>query len=623
MKSPLMLAALAAPLSAQVLAQTDSQVLEPTVVTATRTAEPAGETLATVSVIDRAEIERRQARSVPDLLRTLPGVSIAQSGGPGQSASVMLRGTNADHVLVLVDGVRVGSATLGTTSLQDLPVDQIERIEVVRGPRSSLYGSEAIGGVIQIFTRRGGGALTPRFSVGVGELGTASVSGGLSGGGEHAWFNLGANFEQTDGINACAGRPFPYAGCGVDQPDRDGYSSHGVSARAGYAFNERAEVEFHLLSAESANDFDGSVFSGNQARSSQQVFGANATLRPLDAWTLTLTAGRSWDDYRVFYDDAAAAVFDQFVDRFQTERDSLSLQSDVTIAAGQLVSLGVDYVDDRVSGTVDYAEDARDNLGVFGQYQGSFGAFDLKLSLRQDDNQQFGSHTTGSAALGYLFANDIQVALSYGTGFKAPTFNELYYPGFGNTALDPEESESIELMANGPLPLPGRMRGDWQLSLYQTEIDDLIAYDSATFAPANVDSARIRGLEASADVRWDDWTLAGNLTLLDPENRSDGANDGNLLPRRAEQSLQLDLDRTLGRWRAGATLQLVGERYDDLANQVDLDAYALLDLRLEYAFNPALRLQGRLANALDETYETAYLYNQPGRAFYLTLRYQP
>ena len=517
----------------------DTTELGPVVVTATRTPEPESQTLASVTVIDRAEIERRQARSVPDLLRGLAGVSVSGSGGPGQPSSVFVRGTDADQTLVLIDGVKVGGATLGSVQWENLPVAQIERIELVRGPRSSLYGSEAIGGVIQIFTRKGGGALNPRASVGAGTYGTANGSLGLSGGGDKGWFNLEGSLEQTDGFNACNGRPEPFAGCGVFESDSDGYQNRSVSARAGYALHERAEIDVHLLRTDNAVDFDGSPFSGNSARSSQQVLGASARLKPLDPWTLTLAAGRYWDKFRAFFQES-------FLDRFDTERDTLSLQNDIALAPEHLLTLGIDYREDRVDGTVDYTEDSRDDTGVFGQYQGQWGGLDAKLSVRQDDDQQFGTQGTGNGAIGYRFSNGLRVAASYGTAFKAPTFNDLYFPFFVNPELHTEQSRRAELEVSGPLPA-----GLWSLNLYQTQIDDLIAFDPFTFQVDNIDQARIRGLEAAARVAFGDWTLRGNLTLLDPENQSEGPNDGNLLPRRAEQTVNLDIDRRLGRWLFG------------------------------------------------------------------------
>ncbi|WP_209262432.1 TonB-dependent vitamin B12 receptor [Thiorhodococcus minor] len=621
MKHSLMLAACSLSLASVAFAEEPVTSLEPVVVTATRT--PQADSLASVTVIDRAEIERRQARSVPDLLQGLAGITVSRSGGAGQGASVFLRGTNSDHVLVLVDGVKIGSSTAGQTPFENLPIDQIDRIEIVRGPRSSLYGSEAIGGVIQIFTRRGGGALTPRVSVSAGSRGAADVAASLGGGGEQAWWSAGANLTSTDGINACDGRASPFAGCGVEQPDRDGYRNTSLSLRGGYAFSDAAKLDVYLLRSENRTEFDGSEYAGNLSRAEQQVLGTTAVLQPLEPWTLRLTAGRSWDKYRAYFEDPDTGADETFVDSFDTERDTFSLQNDLTIGTAHLVTLGLDYQEDRVGGSVDYSEDSRDNLGVFGQYQGYLGATDLELSLRHDDNQQFDGHTTGSAAIGYRIGPDTRVSLSYGTAFKAPTFNDLYYPSYGSPDLDPEQSESLELGLTGILPLGASASGSWDVRLYETRIDDLIAYDAAASAVANVQEARIRGLEVSSTVRYADWSTQANLTLLDPENRSEGPSQGNLLPRRPQQSFRLDIDRQLARWAAGASLYVAGRSFDDLANDDRLDGYALVDLRAEYALTQALKIQARVENLLDEDDETAYLYNRPGRSFYLTLSYQP
>jgi vitamin B12 transporter len=599
----------------------DAVELAPIVVTATRTARTADETLAPVTVIDRAAIERMQARSVPDALRGVPGLAVASNGGRGQQTSVFLRGTNSSHVLVLIDGVKVGSPTTGGAPFQDYPIDQVERIEVVRGPRSSLYGSEAIGGVIQIFTRRGGGPLAPRLTVGGGSEGTVNGAFGLSGGGDRGWVDASAGFEATDGFDACRGEPF-VGGCFVREPDRDRYRNDAGHLRAGYRFDGGAEVDLHWLRSETDTHFDGIPSSGNELGTVQQVAGAALSLFPTPSWKLALSAGRSRDEGEYRYDGV-------FLNRIDTERDTVSVQSDVFVAEQHGLTLGLDHQQDRVDATEDYTEDSRRNTGAFGQYQGTFGAHDLRASLRHDDNEQFGGHTTGDGAWGYTLANGLRLTASYGTAFKTPTFNDLYYPfvdygfGFGysgNPDLEPERSRSVEVGVGGPW-----RSGSWSLNLYQTDLDDLIAIDTSApiSMPVNVAEARIRGLEAVANARIAAWDLGASLTLLDPENRSDGPSHGNRLPRRPEQTLSLDLDRDLGRYRLGASLLLVGRRFDDLANDVRLDAYTLVDLRAEYRFSDSLTLQGRIENLLDEEYETAAYYNQPGRSFYLTLRYQP
>ncbi len=583
---------------------------DPIVITASRTADTADESLAAVTIVTREEIERLQAQSVQDLLRALPGVGIVNNGGPGKATSVFLRGAESDHVLVLIDGVRVGSATLGTMAFQDIPVAQIERIEIVRGPRSSLYGSEAIGGVIQIFTRQGGGALTPFFAVGGGSYRTYSASAGLSGGGSRGWFNLSVSGLDTEGFNACTGKPSPGgAGCFTIEPDKDGYRNLSGALRAGYRFGEGFEVDLHALRAEGKNAFDGGFV--NESESVQQVLGGSLRYVPAPRWHVTLTAGRSRDVSENFKDGA-------FQSRFETERDTLSLQNDVTLLDDHRLTVGVDYRDDRVAGTTAYAVTSRDDTGLFAQYRGGFGAHDVQLSVRRDDDVQFGVRTTGAVAWGHDLGGGARLTASYGTAFKAPTFNELYYPGYGNPALRPESSRSVEIGLRGE-PAWGR----WSLNAYETRIDDLIAYDAALFAPNNIDEARILGMEAVLGARLGGWMWNAGLTLLAPENRSGGVNDGNVLPRRAKRTLRLDADRDFGRYQLGASLVAVSRRYDDLGNTRVLDGYATVDVRGEYVPARGWRVQARIENLFDADYETAAYYNQPGRGFYLTLRYEP
>lgn len=588
----------------------DVTELDPVVVTATRTAQTADETLASVTVVTREEIERKQARSVSDALRGMPGLAISNAGGRGQPTTFFLRGTDSDHVLVLIDGVKIGSPTLGPAPFQDLPIEQIDRIEVVRGPRSSLYGSEAIGGVIQIFTRRGGGPLTPRVTAGAGSYKTVNGSLGLSGGGEQGWFDASIRFEDTGGFNACDGEPF-IGGCFVLEPDKDGYGNAAGHVRAGLSFGNLGDFDVRFLRSETDTDFDGTPFGGNQSSTVQQVAGANLSIYPVQSWKLTLAGGRSWDQLDVFYEGA-------YLDTFDTTRDTLSLQNDLSLNEDHIVTAGIDSQDDRVSGTVEYEESTRGNIGFFGQYQGGFGGHLIKASLRHDDNEQFGGHDSGDAAWGYRLNDRMRLSASFGTAFKAPTFNDLYYPFFGNPDLDPETSRSVELGVAGDLDL-----GSWSVNLYQTDIDDLIAFDATVQKPANIDRARIRGLEAVAGLSLRGWDLNANLTVLDPRNRSQGPNKDNLLPRRPEQSFRLDLDRDFGDIRAGGTLFLSGRAYDEFANRIRLDAYALVDLRAEYDFSKSFRLQGRIENLFDEDYETAAYYNQPGRSVFLTLRYEP
>ena len=577
------------------------------VVTPTRTAQTVDESLASVSVVDRKQIEQRQARTVEDALRGLPGLDFSNNGGRGRATQVFMRGAEGDHVLVLVDGVKVGSPTLGQTQFENLPIGQIERIEVVRGPRSSLYGSEALGGVIQIFTRKGGGPLTPSFSVTGGSHETGEATAGLSGGGANSWFNLSASGTDTQGINACRGVP-GLAGCFVNEPDDDAYRSVSGSARAGMRFDNGVEMDAHYLRTESESFFDGGFV--NESENMQQVLGGSLRASPHAIWRATLLGGRSWDDSDNFRNGVKMS-------RFDGRRDTLSLQNDFTLAPQHVISLGADYQKDRISSDTAYPVTSRDNYGVFGQYQAGTGRHNAVFGLRRDDNEQFGGKTTGNAAYGYDLTRALRVTASYGTAYKAPTFNELYFPFFGDPDLDPETARTIEAGISGNHAL-----GKWAVHVFHTRLENLIAFDAARRLAANVDDARIRGLELEAGAVLAGWAAQASLTLLDPENRSNGANRGNVLPRRAEESLRLDTDRDFGRFTAGASMIAAGKRYDDLANRQKLDPYVTFDLRGGYRVTDHWLLQGRAENLLDRDYETAAFFNQPGRSLFITLAYQ-
>ena len=592
---------------------TQPTALTPVVVTATRTAITVDDALSSVSVITRQDIERLQPVSLIDLLQGLPGVTFAQSGGLGQQSSLFLRGTNSSHTLLLIDGVRVGTVSAGIPAFEQLPLDQIERIEVVRGPRSSLYGADAIGGVIQIFTRHGprNGGLAPSLRFGSGSRGYADGQAGLSGGDAHAWYNLSVGGQYTRGINACrVGAAEAFAGCFADEPDADGYRNRNALANAGYRWDNGTKLTAIWLRSASHVEFDGAPY-GNQHDNAQQVGGVRLGFDPLSAWKVTLAAGQSLDEQHTYND----GVFVRFGN---SRRNQASWQNDLSLAENQLLSLGLDWQQEHLSSDTGYLGDSRSDTGIYAQYLGNFGSHELQMSLRHDDNQQFGGHTTGAAAWGYAFAHGLKLSASWGSAFHAPTFNDLYYPyGSGNPDLQPETSRSAEL------GLAQQQSGwHWALNAYQTTIDQLISLD-ANYFPRNVSRARIRGLEAQFGAGLAGWKLESYLTLQRPQNRDGGIDDGHLLPRRPERTARVELDRRFGAFGVGASFLAAGARYDDLANRQRLGGYATTDLRASYAFAPGWQVEARLANAFDRRYETVYYFNQPGRSWYLTLRYTP
>ncbi|MDL2199633.1 TonB-dependent vitamin B12 receptor [Halopseudomonas aestusnigri] len=569
------------------------------VVTATRTSQASS--IAATTVFERTDIERLQVNTAEELLRRATGVNLINNGGPGKSTSLQIRGSNDKHVLVMIDGVRVGSATSGVAALQNLPVEQIERIEIVRGPRSSLYGSEAIGGVVQIFTRKGGDGLTPYFSTTVGSRQHRAATAGASGGNDNAWFNLGVSSLDTEGYDARPSR----------EVDHDGYRELSANLSGGYRFANGLLLDANLLQVESHNDYD----SGNKANADSvlSAYGVRAKYSPVSFWDVTLQVGHSEDKNENF----KGSTFDT---RYDTRRDSASWQNNFALSENQLLTVGYDWQQDSISSSVDYPEDSRYNHGLFAQYLLHAGRHEWQLGLRHDDNEAYGEHTTGSVGYGYALTDSISLTSSYGTAFSAPTFNQLYFPGYGNPDIQAETSRNIEV------GLRGQHRwGSWSANAFRNDIDDMIASVrvGGVSMAENVDKARITGLELEVLTQQLGWNWQANLTLQDPENRSSSANDDLLLRRVPEQIFNLDVDRRFGRIGLGASVHAEGRRWDNATNTSDLHGYNTVELRAEYWLSHAWRVQARVSNLFDNEYETAATYTQPGRAGYLTLRYQP
>lgn len=593
--------------------------LDAIVVTATRTPSTVDAALAAVEVIDRAQIDASGAHSLPELLRGRAGITIVNQGGAGKLSTLSLRGTESDHTLYLIDGVRIGSTTSGFAALQDIPLDQIERIEIVRGPRSSLYGADAIGGVIQIFTRRDARrGVHAHARIAAGSHGLREASAGLDLRGARGGIGVDLAHQSTDGINACRGYfdPLTFAGAGCfivpgTHLDRDGYRNDSATLRADYSPNARWRFDARAFRASGQNDYDGDYT--DNSRILQQVLGGHVRWTPSSRLQLALGIGRSTDDAEDF-------LARTFISRIHTTRSSANLQGDFTLAAGQTLSAGVDWLRDRARVRDLWSPFAarRHNRAGFIMYQGDFGAQDLQASLRHDRDSQFGGATTGSLAWGIDFAPGWRFSASHGTAFKAPSFNELYYPGFSNPLLRPERSRSSELSL-------ARSGERWrvQANVYNTRIRGLIAWDASLFKPGNVDAARIRGLELTADGHLGAWSVHGQIGWLDARNASGGGTHGLRLARRPRHSARIDLDRAFGAWSVGASAIGEGARWDDVANTLRVGGYGTLDARVGWRFAPGWTLQGNLGNVFDKRYETSAWYNQPGREFTLSLRWQP
>lgn len=592
------------------------------IVTASRIPQSTKNVLADVTVIDRDEIERSGQSTLVELLQRQPGIEITSNGGAGKTSNIYIRGTNTDHVVVLVDGLRVNSATQGTTSFETLPPGQIERIEILRGAASSLYGADAIGGVIQIFTQRGEGA--PKFTAfaGYGRYNTrhaeAAVSGGVD---NHATrYALNVSVLRTDGFSA------KQVTTGVDTDD-DPYENLSFSATLTQQLAEGHEVDVQFLRSYGRSDYDCNKVECTTTKELKS-YGVTSRNRLLPFWHSTLKLGMGVDDSSDVSRNTTATA----PSRFRTEQRQLLWQNDLTLPLGTL-TLAYDRLEQKVSGTTNYAKKSRDNNGWLAGYLLEAGPHAAQFSLRHDDNSQFGNHATGNASYGYRFSDHWRVSAGYGTAFKTPTFNQLYYPNYGDPNLQPEKSRNREIALRYDA---GTTHSG--ITVFENNIRNLIEFSGpatascisayAGFCPVNIGKAKITG--ATLDGGWQInplWELSGNFTVQSPRN---GDTD-NLLIRRGKRHGTIRLDYGQGPFHAGIEVVGSSKRYNDSTNTKGLNGYSLVNLNASYAFHSEWRLEVRADNVLDKNYVLAYTgntatsapYGTPGASLFIGLRYQP
>ena len=581
-------------------------VHDPLIVTATRTPVSASQTLAPVTVITREDIDNSQAQSLPELLQNLPGIDLTTQGGLGKLASLYLRGTSTGHTLFMIDGVRVGSATLGTTAIENIPLEQIDHIEIVRGPRSSLYGSDAIGGVIQIFTRQGNDKTRITAKAGYGTYNTREADAGVSGGSAFGLYTLHAAATQTDGINAL----------NISNPDKDGYKNHSLTAAINRSLGEIGDIRFNFLHADATTQYDDSyspiLTDVDYADSTQNIFSGEVKLYAFDAIDNVIRLSRQRDENSAFKNGTDNGQFD-------TLRKQLTWQGDYHFNNDNIFTLGFDKLSEEIDTSTSYTVSNRDNRAAFGQIQSGFAQQNVVLAIRSDNNEAFGHHQTGNIDWRWNFANNANITASYGRAFKAPTFNDLYSPYGGNPALLPEESRSVEIITR-----VNSNASQFSLNLYRTQIDNLIEWtpldpndQNSPWSPANVSAVILEGMEAEATTKLSAWSVRGNINLINPRDNA----SGKVLQRRVRQSARLDLDRDYDNASAGISLQAFGSRFNDANNLVTLPGFSLVNLRSSYKLDKVLTLNGKLDNLLDKKYETAQYYNNPGRSVFVSLSY--
>ncbi|TFA87025.1 MULTISPECIES: TonB-dependent receptor [unclassified Pseudomonas] len=590
-------------------------------ISANRQVEARNDSSAANTVFTREEIERLQPRSVTDLLQRVPGVQVAQTGGRGSLPGIYIRGTQSAQSLVLVDGQRIGNSTSGDSNLQHLNIEQIERVEVLRGSRSVIYGSDAIGGVIQIFTRRGGEqGLQPRVHVGFGSNQTWERSVGLSGGDEETRFNLGASLDETAGLDRTH-ESYP------SDSDHDAYRNKSISLSLSHALTDDIEVGANLLDNRGKSEFDNPFgrFDPVTFDSLQQQPYSDFTVSSFSSYIDARLNERWKSRLELGHSENREKSFDKLSDErsvFNTYRDSVTWQNDLTLDARNSLILGGDWYEDRINSSTAFDEDSRWNRAAFIQHRFQADSFSTELGLRRDDNQQFGGQNSWSGTLTLPVNPDNDLLLSYSEGFRAPTFNDLYYPDFSNPDLKPETSKSYELQWRSQLSDSTRL----EASLYRTDLEDAIIFGSNS-RPENVASARINGFEAALKQELFGWQSNLGVAIIDPRDRD----TGHTLARRARRTLSWDLDRQFDRLGLGASWQAVSSSYDDLNNQQPLGGYALLGLRSSWALNREIKLDFKVDNLLDKGYSRAlyshdgsqYGYREEGRAFLFGVTWTP
>lgn len=576
-----------------------------TVVTGSRAEASVEQLTADVTVIDAKQIERAAGSSLPELLQREAGLQMTSNGGLGKEASVFTRGTESRHTILLVDGVRYGSATSGGPSWANIPLASIERIEVIKGPASALYGSDAVGGVVQIFTKKGqdGQPFSPYASLTLGSYRHAQASAGLSGS-QQGW-NYALNAQRTTQRGFSATNP--KAGSSFN-PDRDPFRQSSVNASLGYAINSDWRVDGSMLYSEGINHFDDGPGVDTRSALRTQVSTASVTGRILQDWKSKFTVSHSRDE-----NNAIASFYASNVPGlFATTQRQYQWQNDLVTPVG-LVVAGLERLEQKVNSSTPYAVTQRTvNSGFIG-LTGDAGPHSWQANLRRDQNSQFGSKNTWGAGYGLQLSEHWRVHASYGTSFVAPSFNQLYWPGYGTPTLQPEYGRNTDVGVT------------WSASGHSVKLvhfeNRIRGYITSGTAPENIPRSRIKGWTLGYSGKLMDWNLRADYDHLDPRNTLTGTQ----LRRRARDVLRLSADRDWGAWTFGASTLTVGKRYDDDKNTVEkrLGQYTTVDLYASYRLNKAWTLSARVANLTDKDYTTAYGYNVPGRAGYLTLLWQP
>jgi len=598
--------------------------MELVIVTPTRFSQALDQSLADSTILDEQEIRNSGATDVPGLLKNLAGVEIYQNGGVGKQSSTFMRGSNSSHTLVLLDGVRINSATAGTTQIDQLMLDQIERIEVVRGNVSSVYGSDAIGGVIQIFTKKGTGKPASDLHAGAGTQRTYRASARYGGEIGNTSFNLVFSRFRTDGISAINSTVVPTV-----NPDRDGYDNTSISANINQALNDDHSLSVSLFDSNATNQTDnpfGLVSDVNNSKSRISKYSLASDNQLGKAWHSKLQISQGIDDIQNYLNGSPDLALGA---QFKTTSNLFSWQNSLEAEGGQTLIGGVEHLNQRIDSSTPYTRTDRTDNSVFAGYTKSQGDHKLQVNVRHDQYSDFGSANTWLMGYGYRLTESWKMTAVLSTAFKAPTLNDLFYPFtdfgtyqgvsysyVGNPGLKPERSRNMEIGVHHAMP-------GQQLDIvyFDNRIRDLIVGDNLPAGSmVNLSDARCDGIEMTYRVQLNNTRIKLAATKQNPR---DVQSDQTLL-RRAKTFFNVGLDQQIEAMTIGAEWHHNGDRTDiDIltGSRITLNRYDTINLTLGYRINKHLDLAFRAENALNRNYTLAHGYNTPGRTLFMSLNY--
>lgn len=574
------------------------QQLDDVVVTASRLETPLQNINSDITVIEGSQIENQTGRSLSEIIAQSSGLQIVANGGLGKSSNIFIRGTEGRHVLLLIDGIRVGSATLGTASFDNLPTSSIERIEVLKGPASALYGSDAVGGVVQIFTKKGSQQFKSQASITAGSFGHRQTQANFSGSSGNLRYSIGAAYLKETGFTA-SNEKAPFSNFNAD---KDGFEQTSAYANISAEVSPGWTLDAKLQSSKGQSAYDSGAFFDPSTDMVNQIINLGIKGKISDQWTTQLRLGQS--------DDKSKTFESYGTDIYNTRQQQLTWSNEVKMPIGTMLA-GLEQTKEKVSGTTTYDVSSRTINSAFVGWLASTDSHSWQANIRHDDNSQFGGVTTGMVGYGYRVNPNLKLNAAYGTSYKAPSFNQLYYPKYGNPTTQPEEGRNFEMGASYVMGAHEFKvtRFDQRLKGFITTLPEV----------ENVPKVRINGWTLAYQTEIGGLNLRTSLDLLNPKNEANQL----ILTRRAKTQLGLEANYTSGAWSFGTQLQSLSKRYDDEANTTELAPYTTADMYVNYQINKDWLLKAKINNLTDKAYETALGYNQARRSFYLTLDYSP